>query len=219
MKKLKALSIAALCVTMAGCGSVNGALAERRESVEIYHIWDVKTSAAPDVIIKATADGIASNTNSINQNRPLMKPGPLPENPGRFEIVDLGASLQGTGMGSLMVLAGGGQMSLKTAKCDGAIWSSQATRTVSGSDQLKLTTCLYRYKAGYQVNQYALFTKVSGGLSQIGREAAQALVGTPEQWLNKTIIDTVRSVEKGVGATPKYIEGQPALGQLPAIAG
>jgi hypothetical protein len=205
------------CAALAGCGSLNSALAERQEMVEIYHVWDVKTSATPDKIIKATADGIARNTNSINQIRPLIKTGPLPDLPGRFEIVDGAAAMRGTGFGSFMAMAGGGSLSMNSAICNGAVWSSQAIRNISGSDHLRLFTCLYRYKTGYQINQYAIFTKRSGGVMQLAREASQAIVGTPEEWLNKTIVDTIRSVESSLGVASSYVEGQPAIGNLPKV--
>ena len=146
-----------------------------------------------------------------------MKSGQLPDKPGRFDIVDGADAIKGTGLGAMMSLAGASSLSLRSANCNGALWSSIAIREVTGSDHLKLFTCLYRYKSGYQINQYAIFTKQSGGVMQLAREASQALVGTPEEWLNKTIVDTVRSVERAVGASTTYVEGQPAIGNLPKV--
>lgn len=213
----KYLTAMAACAVLSGCGSLNSTLADRREVVEIYHVWDIKTSAGPDQFIKATADGIASNTNSINQNRPLMRGGPLPGTPGRFEIVDGAAAIPLNGLAAMMAMSGGSTLSMRSANCNGAVWNSQAVREVTGSDYLRLTTCIYRYKSGYQINQYAIFTKVSGGMMQIAREAAQSIVGTPEEWLNKTIVDTIRSVERSIGTTATYVEGQPAIGNLPKV--
>jgi hypothetical protein len=217
MTHVKCIAIAIASAALAGCGSLNSTLAERQEVIEIYHVWDAKTPVDPDRMIKATADGIARNTGSINQSRPLMKSNRLPEVPGRFEIVDGAGAIQGTGFGAMMAMAGQSALTLRSAKCDGAVWSSQAIREVTGSDHLRLQTCLYRYKGGYQINQYAIFTKRSGGLMQIAREASQAMVGTPEEWLNKTIVDTVRSVESATGATVTYVEGQPTIGNLPKV--
>lgn len=201
---------------LTGCGSLNSSLAERQESVEIYHVWDLKTSAAPDQMIRGLTDGIARNTNSINSNRPLRVNPALPAEPGKFQIVDGGAMLQNTGLGAMLSMSGSAGV-LKSARCDDAIWSSVAVRNVTGSDSLRLYTCLYAYKGGYSINQYAYFTKQSGGLMQIAREASQAMVGTPEEWLNKTIVDAVRGAEKAASASARYVEGQPVIGSLPAV--
>lgn len=214
---LKVITTAIAIMSLSGCGTLNSAIAERQESVEIYHIWDVKTSASPNLVIKALADGITRNTNSINTSRPLMKQGALPQEPGRFEVVDVGASLQGTGMGAIIAMSGRGQLATRIAKCDGAMWTSQATRDITGSNHLRLYTCLYAYKGGYHINQYGVFTKQSGGVMQIAREASQAIIGTPEEWLNKTVIDSLRAVQKAAGVEPKYLEGQPELGALPGV--
>lgn len=219
MKRTIGLAITAVAVVqLTGCGSLNASLAQRHETVEMYHIWDVKTAAQPDVLIKAVADGLARNTNSVTQNRPLQMGVGIPETPGRFQLVDLADALKNTGMGAFMALSGGaGNATMRSAKCDGAIWTSKAVRTVAGSDNLNLFTCVYRYKQGYQLNMYAVFNKQSGGLTELARGAAQAMVGTPEQWTNKTVIDTVRSVQAATGNEVQYVEGQPQLTDLPKV--
>ncbi|MNR71749.1 hypothetical protein D3C71_24270 [compost metagenome] len=217
MKKTVALFAVAAASLLSGCGSMNAVLAERHESVEMYHIFDVRTSATPDTVIKATADGLARNTNSVVQNRPLQVGVKVPATAGRFELVNVADSFKGTGIGSLMALGGGaGNTAMRVAKCDGAVWTSKATRD-TGSDSLNLYTCLYRYKSGYQLNMYAVFRKSSGGLAGLARGAAAAVVGTPEEWVNKTVIDMVRSVETATGSKVAYVEGQPELGDLPKV--
>ncbi|MCD2514876.1 hypothetical protein LQ564_00945 [Massilia sp. G4R7] len=47
---------------------------------------------------------------------------------------------------------------------------------------------------------------------------ASRLVGTPEEWITKTIRDMVRSIETAAQARSRYVEGQPKLGPEPAIA-
>ena len=217
-KILGTLALVAATVQLTGCGGMNSALAERRETVEMYHIWDVKTSAQPDVLIRAAADGLARNTNSVTQNRPLNMGVQIPDTPGRFQLVDMQDALKGTGMGAMLAMASAaGNASLRSAKCDGAVWTSKAVRTVTGSDNLNLYTCLYRYSSGYQMNMYAVFTKQSGGINQLARSAAQAMVGTPEEWTNKTIMDTVRSVQTAAGQPVTHVEGQPQIDQLPKL--
>lgn len=218
--KIKLLTglLALSSVTLVGCGSLNAQLADRRESVEMYHIFDIKTNAAPDVLIKATADGLARNTKSVSQNRPLVMGNQIPATPGRFQIVDASAALKGTGLGSMLAASQApGALGLKSASCEGAVWTAKAIRDVPGSDRLDLYSCLYRYKDGYQLNVYAVFQKTSGGVLELSRQAAQALVGTPEQWVTKTIVDTVRSIQDAVKTEVVRIEGQPELGELPKV--
>jgi hypothetical protein len=64
---------------------------------------------------------------------------------------------------------------------------------------------------------YAVFSKSSGGLTGVLQSGADAIVGTPEAWVNKTIVDTVRAIEQAAGTQGVHQEGQPALGPLPAV--
>ncbi|MBC5782268.1 hypothetical protein H8N03_04880 [Ramlibacter sp. USB13] len=213
MKKALALCLVAAALT--GCGSVNSVLADRHETVEMYHVFDVKTKATPDQMIKAATEGLARNTNSVTHNRPLQMGNKIPAEPGRFQLVDMADAFKGSGMGAILAMSG--NVPLRGAKCDGAVWNAKANRDIAGSDHLTLYTCLYRYRDGYQLNMFAVFRKTSGGFTQIAREAAQAMVGTPEQWTTKTIIDTVRAVEERAGTKAVYVEGQPELGELPKV--
>ncbi len=219
MKKVFTLVAAAIATsTLSGCGGLNQVLADRYETVEMYHIFDVKTSAAPEAVIKASADGLARNTNSVVQNRPLQMGWKVPDEAGRFELVNMADAFKGTGMGALLSAAGGaGGTTLRVAKCDGAIWTSKANRHITGFENLNLYTCLYRYKGGYQVDMYAVFQKSGGGLKGLVRDAAGALTGTAEQWVNKTVIDTARSIETTTGSKVVRLEGQPELDDLPNV--
>ncbi|MDO8310781.1 MAG: hypothetical protein Q7T25_02455 [Sideroxyarcus sp.] len=182
----------------------------------MYHIYDIKTSASADIVIKAAAKGLTMNTNSIVQNRPLQMGIKIPEKPGRFNLVNVNDIFKGTGIGGFMGGAGGTTM--RVANCDGAVWSSKAVREIPGSSNLTLYSCIYAYKSGYHLNMYAVFVKSSGGLSGILGNATSAVIGTPEQWVNKTFIDTVSSVQETTRSSMIHIEGQPELGETPAIS-
>lgn len=218
MKKI-ALVILPVAVALTGCATGNSYLANRNTTVEMYHIFDIKTTASTSVVTKAAADGLAQNTNDLNQVSPLQMGKTVPVEPGRFVIDDIGAKLAGSnsGMGAMMQMAAmqNGGVSLKAARCEDAVWTSRAQRTIAGSSNLTLYSCLYKYQAGYRLNTYAVFKKTEGGVHQISRTIAYSLVGTPEQWVNKTILDTVRSIEKATGATSVRLEGQPELTELP----
>jgi hypothetical protein len=144
-----------------------------------------------------------------------------PATPGRFQLVDMASAFQGTGMGAFMQMASNnaGGTTLRMAKCDGAVWTSHATRTIAGYTNLNLYNCLYAYKGGYQLDVYGVFQKNSGGLNGITQSLASDLVGTPEQWVNKTIMDTVRSISAATHSRVVQLEGQPKIGgdQLPWV--
>lgn len=204
---------------LAGCAGGNSYMASRHTTVEMYHIFDIRTEAPTDKVIKAAADGLAQNTSDIHQVSPLQIGKAVPVEPGRFVIEDVGAKLAGAnpGMGAMLQMAAmqNGGVGLKAAKCDDAVWTSRAQRKIAGSSNLTLYSCLYKYQAGYRLNNYAVFNKTEGGLSQISRDIATSLVGTPEQWVNKTILDTVHAIESATGAKAVRLEGQPELTDLP----
>ena len=84
--------------------------------------------------------------------------------------------------------------------------------------RLRTRATLYRYRDGYHLDTYAVFQKTEGGLTQLSRDLAHSLVGTPEEWVNKTILDMTRQVEVDAHASVVHIEGQPELGALPRSA-
>ena len=55
-----------------------------------------------------------------------------------------------------------------------------------------------------------------GGLSaKIGRAIGTAIVGDSSGWTNKTIIDTLRNVQRQLSPAISYVEGQPAFTGTP----
>lgn len=218
MKRLIPISLIAIAAAaLSACSAVNSTLAERSESVEIYHVYDVKTSVDTAIIAKAASDGLAANTNNVQAAMPLQIGKTVPVTPGRFSIDDVAAGMNGQNSAMLRMLSNqSGGLGMKIANCADAVWTSKAVRNISGSNNLTLYTCIYKYKSGYNIDLYAVFTKQSGGLYQVIREGANAIAGTPEEWVNKTITDTVRSVERAANARAVHVEGQPDLGPLPA---
>lgn len=218
MKHMKSVTIISIAAALSACSTVNSTLAERREVVEMYHVFDIKTKADTATIAKATSDGLSANTNNIQTAMPLQLGKTIPTTPGRFSIDDVAAGMNGQNSAMLKMLANqSGGLGLKVANCEGAVWTSKAVRNITGSNNLTLYSCLYKYRDGYNLDMYAVFTKESGGLYQVIREGANAIAGTPEAWVNKTIVDTVRSIERAAGARAVHVEGQPELGPLPAV--
>lgn len=221
MKKLFVAAAVLASTILSGCGELNAALADRHETEEMYHIFDVKTNAGPDAVIKAAADGVARNTNNVTTTRPLNMHASktLPTEPGRFDVVDVADAFKGTGMGAFIALSqnNAGAVNLKQAKCENALWTARAVRDVPGSNRLTLYICMYRYAKGYNVDMYANFVKVEGGVNALTQAVASKMVGTPEEWVNKTIVDTMRSIEQGTNGKVSHLEGQPEIGNLPWV--
>lgn len=202
-KKLTIAIITTLLLT--SCGSLNNALLEKHETVEYYRIFNIKTDAERNNVIKAASRGLAKNTNKARETRPIPKSGTLPNKPGRFRLTE---PFKGTNIGGIYSLAGGSNVSLKIAECDDAIWIAKAERD-SGSSTLNLTACLFQYKQGYHLDLYATFNKTSGGIKEVTRQVVYKAVGTPEQWVEKTFLDIVKQIRSETGATFQYLEGYP----------
>ncbi|MET0858358.1 MAG: hypothetical protein ABWY27_16535 [Telluria sp.] len=219
MKK-NILVLVPMLALLAACGSTNTYLANKTSTVEMYHIFDIRTTAGTATVAKAAADGLGQNSNAVDTKTPLQMGVAVPAVPGRFTLVDMGSKMAGTGIGAMMQMAAmqNGGVGMKTANCEGAVWTARAQRTISGSSNLTLHGCLYRYQKGFHLDTYAVFQKVEGGLQQVTRDIAFKMVGTPEEWVNKTILDMVRSIESGANAKVTHLEGQPELGAEPGIA-
>lgn len=202
MKKTLALSLAV--AALSGCGTMNNALVEKTKTVEYYRIFDIKTQADRYTIADSASNGLGHNVNDAQEARPIPTTSELPSKPGRFTLVN---PFEGSKFAALA--AGGGQLGFKIATCENASWTANATRTISGQSQLKLTACLFPYTEGYHLNLYATFTKKEGGIMELSRKAASAMVGTPEEWTEKTFLDIVRQIRKDTGAQTAFIEGYP----------
>ena len=196
---------------ISGCGTINNALVEKTKTVEYYRIFDIKTDAGRQNVADAASDGLGENVNDAQEARPIPSFSEAPETPGRFKLKN---PFEGTKM-SPFASQCGGSLGFKMAICDGAIWSAKASREVAGSDNLNLTACLFQYKEGYHLDLYATFTKQEGGVMELSRSMAQAMVGTPEQWTEKTFLDIVRNIREKTGAKIFFLEGYPKIQGTP----
>lgn len=199
-----------LAAGLSACGSANNYVSRKSTTVEYYRIFDLKTGASRQAIAKAASDGLGRNVNSSQQATPIPMSADLPEKPGRFALVNPFAG------SSMAALAGaGGSLGLQVATCNGAAWTAKAVRDIAGSNRLTLTACLFQYQGGYHLDMYAVFNKQEGGLMQISRNMANAAVGTPEQWTEKTFLDVVRSIRSTSGAEVTLLEAQPEISGTP----
>lgn len=211
---MKPVFALALSFCLCSCGTVNNMLAEKTKTVEYYRIFDIKTSASKEAVVKAASDGLGRNVNKTQEATPVPATGEIPEKPGRFTLVN---PLQGSKLAALA--NAGGSIGLRVATCEGAVWSATALRDVERS-RVSLTACLFQYKEGYHLDLYAVFIKHEGGANiskRLGEAMAYAAVGTPEQWTEKTMLDVVRSIQLATGAKVTFVEGQPAFAGLPPM--
>lgn len=195
-----------VCVLLSGCGTTNNLLAEKTKSVEYYRIFDIKTSAQLPEIIAAASNGLGRNVNNADEATPIPTSAEIPEKPGRFSLVN---PLAGS---NLAAFAGGaGSVGFKIVTCDGARWTAKAVRDTAGSGDLNLSACLYPYKGGYHLDLFAVFTKKEGGVTQVARSAAYSVVGTPEQWTEKTFNDILRVIKVKTKSDVTLLEALPAV--------
>lgn len=207
----KSIGVLFVAVIVGGCGSMNNTLVEKTKTVEYYRIFDVKTDADRQLVAEAASNGLGQNVNDANEATPIPSFSTPPEEPGRFKLVN---PFEGSQMAAFAAMSGG-SLGFKIATCDGAVWTANAKREVSGSNNLSLTACLFQYKQGYHLDLYGVFTKQEGGIMQLSRSMANAMVGTPEEWTEKTFLDIVRSIQKETGAQVALLEGQPKMQGTP----
>lgn len=206
----KFLATPMIAVFLSGCGTMNNAIVEKRKTVEYYRIFDLKTEADRYTIAEAASDGLGRNVNGAQEARPIPLSSELPKKPGRFTLVN---PFKGSNFAALA--AQGGQLGFKVATCENASWTANANRTITGQSQLRMTACLFPYTEGYHLNLYATFTKQEGGLMELSRQAASAMVGTPEEWAEKTFLDIVRQIKIETDAEVNFLEGYPKLHGTP----
>jgi hypothetical protein len=211
MKNL--LFLAVICFVLSGCTSLNSSLAEKTKQIEYYRVFDIKTNAKRSEVSKAASTGLAENVGNANETMPIPTFSTPPEEPGRFKVVNMSNQFQGN-LGAIMAMSNQG-LGLKKASCEDAVWTADARKTVKNSWNLNLTSCLFEYKEGYHLDMYAHFTKQEGGLIQVSRAMANAMVGTPEEWVEKTFLDVVRTINQETVSEIIFIEGYPEVQGTP----
>ncbi|MCL2161346.1 MAG: hypothetical protein FWH56_05600 [Betaproteobacteria bacterium] len=216
MKLLVIALTSASLLVLAGCGSTNSALAQKNQTVEYYRIFDIKATASKQSIAKAASKGMARNVNNVSEAMPIPISGEIPETPGRLTIVN---PLAGNPQLAALAAGGGGSLGLRMASCEGASWTARGERVVSDYNSTKLTACLFQYKDGFHLDLYAVLVKKTGGLFQLSRSMADAVVGTPEEWTERTLLDIVRSIHSETGAEITLLEAQPEISGTPWLDG
>ncbi|WP_296942646.1 hypothetical protein [uncultured Massilia sp.] len=199
MKRLQiACTLLLLAAVLAGCRS-NGdnMFAARDRTVEYYRVFDIRTNAAPDAVTKAASAGIERNVKGAEIATPAAAAPAAPgEAPGRLQMAAPGTAPS-------------------ASACEGAAWSAKAAPAVRGGDNMHLIACLFPYRSGYHLDMYAVFTRPEGGLLAWPRRLGGAVLGTPEQFTESTMMDLVRAIREGTGATISLVEARPELAGAP----
>ncbi len=221
MRKVGLITAAIALSTLSGCASVNNAAVEKKKSVELYRVFDIKTNADRYVVSESASDGLGANVSSADEHSPIVM-GETPEKPGRFKPANPVQDMGGVGGGMMsfamkMNPALGNQ--LKTASCEGAVWTATAQKNVSNAFDMSFNLCLWHYQGGYALDVYANYTKKEGGgflgVDGLARKAAYAISGSPEEWAEKTVLDVVRKIKENTGSEVKFVEGYPRLNSTP----
>lgn len=197
---MKSSMVAAVVgATLAGCGTSAGDMfAAQDRTVEYVRVFDIKTDAPAPAVVRAASDGIGRNVNSATLATPEPAPdtAQLQDQPGRFKLTEVPGAARGP-------------------NCEGASWSARARPDVHGSDDMQVVACLYPYKSGYHLNMYAAFSKKEGGWLAWPRHATGMVMGTPEKYVEKTMLDIVRTIRQSTNAQVALVEAKPDVAGAP----
>lgn len=194
MKRL--MMAAAVGVALAGCSTGAGQLfASRDRTVEYVRVFDIKTEAPTPSVLHAASEGISRNINNATLATPVSATSEVLDQPDRFKLAETPGAARGP-------------------TCDGASWTAKARPDVRGQD-VHIVACLYQYKSGYHLDMYAAFNKKEGGWLEWPRRATGFVLGTPEKFIDKTMLDLVRTIRETTKAQVALVEAKPEVTGAP----
>ncbi|MBD8532609.1 MULTISPECIES: hypothetical protein [unclassified Massilia] len=188
---------AAVGTALAGCSTGAGEIfASQDRTVEYVRVFDIKTDAPPPAVVRAASEGISRNISNATLATPLPETAEVLDQPGRFKLADAPGAARGP-------------------SCDGATWTAKARPDVRGGQDMHIVACLYAYKTGYHLDMYAGFTKKEGGWLEWPRRATGMVLGTPEKFAEKTMLDVVRTIRESTRAQVALVEAKPDVSGAP----
>jgi hypothetical protein len=195
---MKRVMMAAVVGTaLAGCSTPAGDMfAARDRTVEYVRVFDIKTEAPAPAVLHAASEGISRNILNAKLATPLPETAEVLDQPGRFKLAETPGAARGP-------------------SCDGASWTAQARPDVRGTSDMHIVACLYPYKTGYHLDMYAAFTKKEGGWLAWPRRATGLVLGTPEKYVEKTMLDLVRTIRETTKAQVALVEARPEVTGAP----
>jgi hypothetical protein len=195
-----------VAVALAGCSSVGDSnmFASKEKTVEYYRVFDIKTAAAGQEVVKAATDGINRNVNNATLDTPAGAE--VQEQPGHFKMTDPASAPPGAAIA-------------RGPSCEGAAWTAKAAPKVRGGDNMNMVACLFPYKNGYHHDMYAVFTKPEGGWLSWPRRVGGMVLGTPDKFTETAMLDIVRSIRANTKAQVSLVEAKPNLPGTPWLEG
>jgi hypothetical protein len=191
----------AVATALAGCSTGDGNMfASKDKTVEYYRVFDIKTVAPSPEVVKAATEGI--NRNVTNATLATPPSAEVLEQPGRFKMSDPGNAAPGAPVA-------------RSPSCEGASWTAKAAPSVTGGDNMNMVACLFPYKGGYHLDMYAVFSKKEGGWLEWPRRMTGKIMGTPETWAEKAMLDVVRAIRESTGAEVALVEAKPEVAGTP----
>jgi hypothetical protein len=195
MKRI--IMAAAVGVALAGCGTPAGELlAGQNRTVEYVRVFDIKTEAPAPAVVHAASEGISRNIRNATLAAPLLDPAQVLDQPGRFKLAETPGAAAGP-------------------SCEGASWTAKARPDVRGSQDTHIVACLFPYKTGYHLDMYAAVTRKEGGWLAWPRRATGMVLGTPDKFVEKTMLDLVRTIRETTGAQVALVEAKPEVAGAP----
>lgn len=201
MKASMMAATVTMAAALAGCstgGSTDSSnmFASRDTAVEYIRVFDIKTDAAGTMVARAASEGISRNISNATLATPLPETAEVLDQPGRFKLADAPGAARGP-------------------SCAGATWTAKARPDVRGGQDMHIVACLYAYKTGYHLDMYAGFTKKEGGWLEWPRRATGMVLGTPEKFAEKTMLDVVRTIRESTRAQVALVEAKPDVSGAP----
>ena len=182
---------------LAGCATGGGDMfAARERTVEYVRVFDIKTDAPVPAVVRAASEGVSRNIRNATLAAPVAETPELQDQPGRFKLADAPGTARGP-------------------NCDGASWTARATPEVRGGQDVQVVACLYPYKTGYHLDMYAAFSKKEGGWLEWPRRATGMVLGTPEKYVERTMLDIVRTIRQTTNAQVALVEAKPDVSGTP----
>lgn len=208
MRRSLPLSLALACssMTLSGCGTINQMLAGEQEHYEMYQVFDIQTDEGIETVAEATSNGIQRNISGTLETALPIPPSETPSEPGRFEVTN---PFEGTQVGAL---AGDtAQLQLSVVSCDGAVWTGEAERDVTGA-QTQVHGCLWEYEEGYHLDLYMqILDEDQGLIAGAVTEGVEGIVGNPREWAEQIAVETTETIDQDIeDAEITHIEGRPA---------
>ncbi|MDN4056773.1 hypothetical protein QPK31_00915 [Massilia sp. YIM B02769] len=203
MKASMMAATMAVAAALAGCSTGGGNMfASRDTAVEYIRVFDIKTDAAGPAVTRAASEGISRNINNATLATPVPETAEVQDQPGRFKLADPAGAPPGT-------------IPARGPSCEGASWTAKAAPDVRGGQDMNIVACLFPYKGGYHLDMYAAFTKQEGGWLAWPRRAYGYVLGTPDKYAEKTMLDIVRTIRETTNAQVALVEAKPDVAGTP----